>query len=357
MVPSRPDAQAVPAGQGGRHARLAAIACHLPPATLDNATLASEFNDWSAQKILDKTGIASRHLAAPGETASDLAFHAAQRLFAEHGVERAGIDFLILCTQAPDHLLPSSACVLQQRLGLSNSCGALDFNLGCSGYVYALAMAQGLIEAGIRRQVLVLTADTYSKLINPRDRSVRTLFGDGAAASLVTGDPLPGAPGPALGPFVLGTDGSGADKLIVPAGGMRLPRSAATAVEREDASGNWRSDNDLFMDGAEIVQFTLGAVPRTLQELLTAAGKTLDDIDHVIFHQANKFMLDALRRKCRIPEEKFVIEIETVGNTVSSTIPIAIARARADGRIRSGDLALLLGFGVGYSWAGTLARL
>jgi len=336
-----------------RHAQLTAVASHLPEAMLTNDALAQEFTDWSAQKILDKTGIAVRHLAAAGETASDLAFHAAEKLFAEHDIDRAGIDFLILCTQAPDHLLPSSACVLQQRLGLSTSCGALDFNLGCSGFVYALAMAQGLIEAGIRRQVLILTADTYSKLINPRDRSVRTLFGDGAAASLVT----LGAAEPALGPFVLGTDGSGAGNLIVPAGGMRLARSAATAVEREDASGNWRSDNDLFMDGAEIVQFTLGAVPRTMQELLTTAGKTLADIDHVIFHQANKFMLDALRRKIKIPEEKFVIEIDTVGNTVSSTIPIAIARARQSGRIRRGDLALLLGFGVGYSWAGTLARL
>lgn len=335
------------------HAHIAAVAYHLPETVLSNDALAQEFADWSAQKILDKTGIAERRVAAPGETASDLAFHAANQLFEDSGIDRASIDFLILCTQAPDHLLPSTACVLQQRLGLSTSCGALDFNLGCSGYVYALAMAQGLIEAGIRRRVLVLTADTYSKFINARDRSVRTLFGDGAAATVVAH----GAGQRSLGPFVLGTDGSGADNLIVPAGGMRLPRSAATAVEREDASGNWRSDDDLFMDGAQIVQFTLGAVPRTMQELLTAAGKTLDDIDHVIFHQANKFMLDALRRKCKIPEEKFVIEIDTVGNTVSSTIPIAIARARQSGRIKAGDLALLLGFGVGYSWAGTLARL
>jgi 3-oxoacyl-[acyl-carrier-protein] synthase-3 len=335
------------------HAWIEAVAYHVPATVLTNDALAQEFSDWSAQKILDKTGIAERRVAAPGETAGDLAFHAAEKLFMEGDIDRAGIDFLILCTQAPDHLLPSTACVLQQRLGLATSCGALDINLGCSGYVYALAMAQGLIEAGIRRRVLVLTADTYSKFINPRDRSVRTLFGDGAAATVVAR----GAQQQSLGPFVLGTDGSGADNLIVPAGGMRLPRSAATAIEREDASGNWRSDDDLFMDGAQIVQFTLGAVPRTMQELLTSAGKTLDEIDHVIFHQANKFMLDALRRKCKIPEEKFVIEIDTVGNTVSSTIPIAIARARQSGRIQRGDLALLLGFGVGYSWAGTLARL
>ncbi|MCX7290448.1 ketoacyl-ACP synthase III [Janthinobacterium sp.] len=335
------------------HAQLTAIAYHLPQATLTNDALAQELGDWSAQKIFDKTGIAERHIAAPDETASDLAFHAAAKLFAEHAIGRDGIDFLILCTQAPDHLLPSSACILQQRLGLPTSCGALDINLGCSGYVYALAMAKGLIEAGIRKQVLILTADTYSKFINPRDRSVRTLFGDAAAASVVSG----GAAQQALGPFVMGTDGSGAQNLIVPAGAMRLPRSAATAVASEDASGNWRSQDDLFMDGAEIVQFTLGAVPRTMQELLAAAGKTLDDIDHVIFHQANKFMLDALRRKIRIPEDKFVIEIDTVGNTVSSTIPIAIARARQSGRIQPGDSALLLGFGVGYSWAGTVARL
>ncbi|MET0322758.1 MAG: ketoacyl-ACP synthase III [Duganella sp.] len=335
------------------HARIEAVAWHVPETVLTNDALALEFADWSAQKILDKTGIAERRVAAAGETAGDLALHAAENLFRDSGIDRAGIDFLILCTQAPDHLLPSTACVLQQRLGLSTSCGALDINLGCSGYVYALAMAQGLIEAGIRRRVLVLTADTYSKFINPRDRSVRTLFGDGAAATVVAH----GAGKRSLGPFVLGTDGSGADNLIVPAGGLRLPRSAATAVAHEDASGNWRSDDDLFMDGAQIVQFTLGAVPRAMQDLLTAAGKTLDDIDHVIFHQANKFMLDALRRKCKIPEEKFVIELDTVGNTVSSTIPIAIARARQSGRIQPGDLALLLGFGVGYSWAGTLARL
>lgn len=334
-------------------ARIAAIACHLPEAVLDNDALALAFPDWSAQKILDKTGIASRHIAAAGETAADLAFHAAEKLFAAHAIDRAGIDFVILCTQAPDYLLPTSACILQDRLGLPTSCGALDINLGCSGYVYALAMAKGLIDAGIRKQVLLLTADTYSKLINPRDRSVRTLFGDGAAATLVRGADGQGH----IGPFVLGTDGAGARHLMVPAGGMRTPRSAATALEHADASGNLRSADNLFMDGAEIMQFTLSSVPRVMRELLAAAGKTLDDIDHVIFHQANQFMLEALRKKIKIPAEKFIVEIDTVGNTVSSTIPIAIARATASGRIRPGDTALLLGFGVGYSWAGTIATL
>lgn len=334
-------------------ASIAAVAYHLPAATLDNDTLAQLFPDWTAQKIADKTGIVRRHVAAAGETAGDLAFHAATSLFQAHDIDRQAIDFLILCTQAPDYLLPTTACLLQARLELPTACGALDINLGCSGYVYGLALAKGLIEAGIRKNVLLLTADTYSKLINPLDRSVRTLFGDGASATLIAAGDGP----PALGPFVLGTDGAGAANLMVPAGGMRLPHSAASALEQTDAAGNVRSQDQLFMDGAEIMQFTLSSVPRVMRELLDAAGKTLDDIDHVIFHQANQFMLEALRKKIRIPADKFIIELDTVGNTVSSTIPIAIARARASGRIRSGDTALLLGFGVGYSWAGTLATL
>lgn len=335
------------------HARIAAIAYHLPEATLDNDALTQVFPDWSAQKITDKTGIVRRHIAASGETAGDLAFHAAKTLFDTHKINRQAIDFVILCTQTPDYLLPTTACLLQARLELSTACGALDINLGCSGYVYGLALAKGLIEAGIRKNVLLLTADTYSKLINPRDRSVRTLFGDGASATLIAaaGDQQ------ALGPFILGTDGAGAANLIVPAGGMRRPHAAASAIEKEDAAGNVRSQDELFMDGSEIMQFTLSSVPRVMRELLDDAGKTLDDIDHVVFHQANQFMLEALRKKIKIPVEKFIIEIDTVGNTVSSTIPIAIARATANGRIRSGDTALLIGFGVGYSWAGTLATL
>jgi 3-oxoacyl-[acyl-carrier-protein] synthase-3 len=334
-----------------QNAKIAAIAYHLPVAILDNNTLEQVFPDWPAKKIVDKTGIVQRHIAAPDETAGDLAFHAATALFDSNDIQRQVIDFLILCTQTPDYLLPTTACLLQERLGLATSCGAMDINLGCSGYVYGLALAKGLIDAGIRKNVLLLTADTYSKLTNPRDRSVRTLFGDGAAATLLTGVGEQST----LGPFILGTDGTGAANLIVPAGGMRLPRSAASAMETTDASGNVRSQNELFMDGAEIMQFTLSSIPRVMRELLESAGKTLDDIDHVIFHQANLFILEALRKKIKIPAEKFIVELDTVGNTVSSTIPIAIAKARASGRIQSGDMALLLGFGVGYSWAATLA--
>lgn len=336
-----------------KFAKIVAVEYFVPPAILSNEDLALAFPEWSAEKIFEKTGIRCRHIAAANETAADLAFGAATRLFAQNDFDPAKIDFLIFCTQAPDYILPTSACVLQSRLHLSTSCGALDINLGCSGYVYGLSLAKAMIEAGIRKNVLLLTGDTYSKFIHPKDRSVRTLFGDAAAATLISA----ASDEVAIGPFVLGTDGTGANNLIVPAGGARETVSSESALETVDAFGNVRSRNNLFMDGPEIMNFTLSSVPKVMQELLENAGKTLDDIDHVIFHQANNFMLNALRKKIKVPPEKFIIELDTVGNTVSSTIPIAIARARKSGRIKSGDVALLLGFGVGYSWAGTIVEM
>lgn len=335
-------------------AEIVAVEYYLPQAVLTNDELERVFPDWPAGKIFEKTGIRERHVAATGETAADLAFGAASALFAKNDIDPAKVDFVILCSQAPDYLLPTSACLLQDRLKLSTACGALDINLGCSGYVYGLSLAKALIESGIRQHVLLLTADTYTKFIHPLDRSVRTLFGDGAAATLVSAVARPDA---AIGPFIMGTDGAGGNHLIVPAGGARVACDDDSATEYTDASGNTRSRNNLFMDGPEIMNFTLSSVPKVMQQLLEAAGKTLADIDHVIFHQANNFMLQALRKKIKIPEDKFIIEIDTVGNTVSSTIPIAIARARASGRIRSGDSALLIGFGVGYSWAGTIVEI
>lgn len=335
-------------------AKVTAVDYYLPQNVLTNEALAEVFPEWSAEKIFAKTGILERHIAAQDETATDLAFFAASRLIANYCIDRSSIDFIILCTQAPDYILPTSACLLQDRLRVPTSCGALDINLGCSGYVYGLALAKGLIESGIRKNVLLVTSDTYSKFINPHDRSVRTIFGDGAAATLVSAVEQAES---CIGSIVMGTDGSGAQNLIVPAGGAREPRSVNTSIENTDESGNVRSKNELFMDGSEVMNFTLSSVPKAMANLLESAGKTSDDIDHVIFHQANGFMLDALRKKTKIPQEKFVVEMDTVGNTVSSTIPIAIARARSKGRIKNGDTALLLGFGVGYSWGGAIVRL
>ncbi len=336
------------------HAKISAIEYFLPNNILSNDDLSQVFEDWSAEKIFAKTGIKERRIADKNQTAADLAYAAAEELFTRSNIPRSNIDFLILCTQAPDYILPSSSCLLQNRLRLPVSCGALDINLGCSGYVYGLLLAKSLIEGGGRKNILLLTADTYSKFIHPLDRSVRTLFGDGAAATLISAVDEANIK---IGPFLVGTDGSGANDLIVPAGAAREAAINESTTVVTDASGNQRTRSNLFMDGAAIMNFTLSAVPKAMSQLLESANKSLADIDHVIFHQANQFMLEALRSKIKIPPEKFIIEIDTVGNTVSSTIPIAIARARAKGRIKSGDTGLLIGFGVGYSWGGVIVEL
>lgn len=330
-------------------AKVTAISTYLPTPVVGNEELAALFPEWSAEKIFNKTGIAERRVSAPHETAGDLAFGAAAALFAEHEIDPKSIDFLLFCTQSPDYILPTTACVLQSKLGLRQDIGALDFNLGCSGFVYGLSLAKGLIEAGGVRRVLLLTADTYTKFIHPRDKSVRTIFGDGAAATLIEAQPSEGS---TIGPFVFGTNGEGAEDLIVKTGGARHARTEASGVEYEDASGNVRTEDHLKMDGAAVMAFTLKAVPTLVRQLLDMAGVTVDDLDHVVFHQANAFILETLRKKCKIPEDKFVIHMEHCGNTVSSTIPIALSSLpQVEGHARR---IMVVGFGVGLSWAGTI---
>jgi 3-oxoacyl-[acyl-carrier-protein] synthase III len=331
---------------------LSAVEYVLPEHILDNDHLAKEFADWTADKILAKTGIRQRHIAAANEFASDIAVAAAAKLIASGACSRDEIDYLIYCTQSPDYYLPTTACLLQHRLGLPITCGALDFNLGCSGYIYGLGLAKGLIESGQASRILLLTADTYSKFIHPLDKSVRTLFGDGATATLIGSQE---SDTPLIGPFVFGTDGSGANNLIVPAGGVRQPAVSEAALE-SDENGNSRTVNNLYMNGPEIFNFTLRVVPDTVAMLLKRARLGMEDIDLFIFHQANKFMLDHLQRKLKIPAERFCVAMADTGNTVSSTIPIALKCALENGKIRSGQRLMLVGFGVGYSWGSTLVR-
>jgi len=337
-----------------QRAAIKAIRSFLPEKKLTNEQLAEQFGDWHAGQILSKTGVAVRGVAAENECASDLGVAAAKRLFDEGVCAPDEIDFLIFCTQSPDYFTPTTACLMQDRLGLKTSCGAVDINQGCSGYIYGLALAKSLVEAGTARTVLLVTADTYTKFINLRDRSLLTLFGDGAAATLVRSVE---AEKELVGPFVLGTDGRGANQIIVKAGGLRCPPNAETAVESQDSSGNWRSDQNLFMDGADVFSFALRTVPPTLQELLGKSGLTIDQIDFMIPHQANKFVLERLRAKLKFPADKFWIDMEKCGNTVSSTIPIALESALQQGRVKRGDRVALVGFGVGYSWGATMVSV
>ena len=309
-------------------ARISGIAYYLPEQVLDNAELAAMSAGWTPEKILDKTGVATRRIVAPGETAGDLAEAAARRLFDQAGVDPADIDHLIFCSQTPDYRLPATACVLQHRLGLPTHAGAFDMSIGCSGFVYGLGVARGLVESGQARRVLLLNADAYSTLLRPDDLSVRALFGDGAAATLIeAANDNDGR----IGAAVYGSDGSGAGKLIVP-GGAREPGGSP----------------HLFMDGAAVMAFALKESPAAVARLLEQIGAALDDFDLIVPHQASRMVLDGLRRRLGVAPERFVVDVESMGNTVGASIPIALARlpaARAPRRI------LILGFGVGLSWA------
>ncbi len=331
-----------------RKAIIANVASYIPEGRLTNDELASRKGAFSAQQILAKTGIVERPAAAPDECASDLAALAAEALFEKTATQPEAIDYLLFCTQSPDYFLPASSCVIQQRLGLPRTCGAIDFNQGCSGYVYGLSLAKALIESDQANRILLLTGDTYTRFIHPLDRSVCTLFGDAATATLV--EAHDGESG-GLGCFVFGTDGRGADKLIVPAGGCRSPRSARTAVEETDAEGNVRSAENLYMNGRDVFRFAITTVPRSFHGLLEAAGWTADDVDYLVLHQANRFMLDELLRRLKFPKEKTPYHFEKLGNTVSSTIPLVLEKLIDDGELRAGSRLAMLGFGVGYSWA------
>jgi 3-oxoacyl-[acyl-carrier-protein] synthase III len=333
------------------YATVKAIEYYLPENQLTNEELEKEFPEWTIAKIESKTGISKRHFCTEDECSSDLAYRAAQKLFKKNDISPEKIDYLILCTQSPDYFLPTTACILQDWLGIPTSAGAMDFNLGCSGFVYGLGLAKGLIESEQAKNVLLITAETYTKFIHHADKSVRSIFGDAAAATLVIGEYNEK---PSIGPFVYGTDGSGHQKLIVPVGGMRRPKENQIYIETKDGNGNIRTEENLFMDGPAIFSFTIKIVPRTVNQLLRKSNLSIDKIDFFIFHQANKFMLDYLRKKIKVPEDKFIISMSDVGNTVSSTIPIAFKNKIDDGTIKPGSKILLFGFGVGYSWGATL---
>lgn len=325
------------------------ISYYLPEKVVTNEELLQEFPEWSVDKVAKKVGVNSRHLAGVSETAGDMAEKAARNLFAEYGVSPEEIDFILLCTQSPDYFLPSTACILQNRLGIPTSAGALDYNLGCSGCVYGMAMAKGLIAGGIAKNVLLLTAETYNKYLHPSDKSNRSIFGDGAAACLISTEGMA-----EIGDFSLGTDGSGAEKLIVRTGAARY--SKPTGKSEVDDEGHTRYDDYLYMDGGGIFNFTLDAVPAMMKDILAKNSLTNDGVDYYVFHQANKFMLNTIRKVCVLPKDKFYINLEETGNTVSSTVMIALKQCLDAGTIHKGMSVMVAGFGVGLSWGGTILK-
>jgi 3-oxoacyl-[acyl-carrier-protein] synthase-3 len=321
------------------------ISVYLPSKILTNEglLLEAEESTLTSQKIYSKLGIKQRHISADGETSLDLAYNACIKVL--ENFKKESIDFLLFCTQSPDYILPTSACMLQDKLGLNTKTGAIDFNLGCSGYIYGLALAKGLIEAGVASNLLLVTAETYSKMLDTKDFSNRSIFGDGAAATIISRSNIN-----SIFQMELGTDGSGFSNLIVKNGGFRNPFNK---LPTQDSVKN----NYLDMNGPEIFNFTLDAVPKLVDSVLKKNSMNLIDVDYFIFHQANKFMLDYLRNKIGIEKEKFYINLENTGNTVSATIPIGLNDAQEKGLVKKGDIVMLCGFGVGYSWGATIIKI
>lgn len=329
-------------------AYIKAISYYTPNQVLSNEDLVRDFPEWTVEKVASKVGIYQRHIASADETAGDMALKAAEKLFVEHQIDREDVDFVLLCTQSPDYFLPSTACVLQDKLGLRQNIGAFDFNLGCSGFVYGLSLAKGLIAAGIAKNVLLLTSETYTKYLHPKDKGNRTIFGDAASATLVS------TIGYAeIGEFIFGTDGAGYEQLIVKSGASRSPQVLNDV--QFDENGNPTSSDHLFMNGPDIFTFTIERVPTMVRDLLEKSGLSKDDIDLFVPHQANLYILEFLRKKMKIEREKYYINIANVGNTVSSTIPIALYESRKE-NILHGNV-LLAGFGVGLSWGATILKL
>lgn len=325
-----------------------AISYYLPEKTITNQDLINDFPEWTVEKIAGKVGVSERHVAAKDETAADLGVKAAEKFFKEHNFEESEVDFLLVCTQSPDYFLPTSACVMQERIGLGTGIGALDYNLGCSGFIYGLSLAKGLIYAGIASNVLLITTETYNKHIHPKDKGNRTIFGDAAAATLISKDGFA-----EIGEFSLGTDGRGANNLIVKQGGMRNPELFNDFST--DEKGNTSSSDHLYMDGGEIFNFTAEAVPILIEDVLKKNELIQDEVNLFIFHQANQYMMNYLRKLIDIDRDKFFIYLDKVGNTVSSTIPIALYEAKKE-NLLSGNV-VLAGFGVGYSWGGVNLKI
>jgi 3-oxoacyl-[acyl-carrier-protein] synthase III len=325
----------------GPRARIVGIEAQLPELRVSNADLARAHPDWRMSEVEKKTGVFARRICAPGETAADLAETACRRLLERLGVARDSLDALVFCTQSPDHIMPPNACLLQHRLGLPSRVAAFDYTLACSGYVYGLWLADSLVRSGACQRVLLVTGDTYSRYLHPDDRSTVTLFGDGAAATVIERSDVDKA---GIGPFVLGTDGGKAERFMIRAGGARVPQVPGSIEDPR------RSPNHVCMDGPGVMAFVHERMPGAVTQLLADARITMEDVELVIFHQASQLSLDYLVHWLRLASEKVFFDLAEVGNTVSASIPITLRHAELAGRLRPGMRVLLVSFGVGLSW-------
>ena len=339
------------ASLSGRRAQLRDIAIALPDDVVTNDDLLVEIPPDKRALMVRHTGVTKRHVAKTEETALDLGERACRQLFTKNPDLPAQVDTLIFCTQSADYLLPSNACVLHGRLGLPDDVAAFDLPHACSAFIYAISLVQALIKSGAKHDVLVVTADTYSKYIHPQDRSTRLIFGDGAAVTwFAAGDGNGG-----VADVVCGTDGRHFDKFWVPAGGVREPlNDAVRRHETRDSSGNVRSRADIHMAGRDMFSFVSSRIPEHVRAVLARNDLTVASVDRFVFHQASGVILDSLTQLLELDPAKVIRHLDNVGNTVSASIPISLRAAHDDGRISAGQRVLLCGFGAGLSWGSAL---
>jgi 3-oxoacyl-[acyl-carrier-protein] synthase III len=316
----------------GRRIGITGLGTHVPERVFTNADL-EEFVDTTDEWIVERTGIHERRFAEQHEALTDIAFPAAVQALEAAGAEPASIDLIIVATVTPDMMFPTSSAILADRLGMPDA-AAYDLLAGCTGFMYGIAQAYAMLSAGLSRRALVVGGDVLSKILDWHDRSTLVLFGDGAGAVVLEAV----ADGGFLG-FELGADGGGGENLWLPGSGSR---------HFEDA------DRLVKMNGREVFKFATRVMVSSAEKILEECGRTVDEVDVYVPHQANKRIIDHAAGKLGIPEEKIVVNVDRYGNTSSGSIPLALADARTDGRLRPGELVLMTGMGAGLTWGSAL---
>ncbi|MCB0401882.1 MAG: ketoacyl-ACP synthase III [Flavobacteriales bacterium] len=303
------------------------------------------------EATLNKIGVKNRHIVDPDKTALDLAVEAARQLFKEHPIRPDEIEFVIFCSLEFDYTLPSTAAVFQRELQLPHSVGAIDLVSSCTGFIHALSVAKGMVESNGINNVLLLFPSTLTKEFHPKDYNSKFIFGDGATAVLMGSRNEPG-----VGEFVFGTDGSRSDYIIIQDGRGRNPINDDSFKEIRNDYGNITCRANFFMDGTGVFLFGIKTIPLLIDDILKKNNMNKDDVDYFVFHQANAFLLETIRKKADIPEEKFIIHLEHTGNTVASTIPLAMNKLLRDGKLKPGNSVLFAAFGTGLTWGGTIVK-
>ncbi len=331
--------------------KVKSISSCLPPFALDMHSLGAQYGEIEVAKIIKTTGIRFVRIAKDGITSSDLCLSAAEKLIKENSLDSDKIDGVVFVSQTPDYILPQTSHLIQKRLKLKESTFCLDIRLGCSGYIHGLLQSALLIQSGACDMVLLLSGDVTTSFINPLDRACRMVFGDAGTATVVER-------GDSSMMFAIYSDGLGAERLIIPAGGARKPRNFLTEVAVEFEDGNWRSECDLLMDGIEIFNFALKRVPMLLDEVSQMAGWDRSEVGTYAIHQANKFMVETIRKRAQIEAHRMPIDVELYGNTGPASIPLLLSSVgqirQSEGRLSS---SVLVGFGVGLSWGGVACQL